>query len=262
MIHTWTKGLADEHMSEDMLVYLAPIIRRHPWWKARASLLLELLERGGIAPGARVLDAGCGWGVTLDALERRGYRADGLDISRRSLERLDRSGRELIEADLVAPLPGEIGTYDAVVALDVIEHIDDDRAAVANLCRLTRPGGLAIVSVPALPELYTEFDRVQGHRRRYVPETLSLAFKDSGLALEQMIWWGAWLVPILKRQRARPRGHDGMPAVQVYAQYVQVPRWPLSLALRIGFAVDQYRALNGSTRHGTSLLAVARRTRA
>ena len=63
-----------------------------------------------------------------------------------------------------------------MLALDVIEHIDDDRAAVARLGSLARPGGIVIVSVPALPELFTEFDRIQGHRRRYLPETLRAAF--------------------------------------------------------------------------------------
>ena len=123
-------------------------------------------------PPARVLDAGCGWGVTLAMLERRGYRAVGLDVSQRTLAQLDRErpGRELIEADLSRPIPAAVEPFDAVLALDVIEHLDDDRAVVERLGRLARPsGGLVVVSVPARPELFSEFDRIQGHRRRYDP---------------------------------------------------------------------------------------------
>ena len=74
-----------------------------------------------------------------------------MDISRRSLELLDRPGRQLVEADLAQPLEHVALTSDAVLALDVIEHLDDDRAVVARLATLVRPGGAVIVSVPATP---------------------------------------------------------------------------------------------------------------
>ena len=119
-----------------------------------------------------ILDVGCGWGVTLEALEKSGYHVLGMDISRRTLESLDRPDRRLVEADLANPWQIAAAS-DAVLALDVIEHLDDDRAAVARLEMLVRPGGVLIVSVPALPDLFSEFDAIQGHRRRYLPETLA-----------------------------------------------------------------------------------------
>lgn len=259
MIRTWSSGAADDHMSQDILIELEPIVRRHPWWRARTTLVLALLDRHGVVPGATVLDAGCGWGVTLQALEERGYRADGLDVSRRALECLDRPERALFEADLSEPVPREANQYDAVVALDVIEHLDDDRAAVAALWRLTRPGGIAVVSVPALPELFGEFDRIQGHRRRYLPATLRSVFDGSGFTVEQMLWWGEWLVPLLRLQRARTRLREDATPMQAYARYVRLPRWPLSVAVRLAFLVEHRRALSGRLRRGTSLVAVARR---
>ena len=114
----------------------------------RARLTLRLLRELGLGPPARVLDAGCGWGVTLDALEGSGYQAIGLDISRRALERLDRPGRTLIEADLARPFERTGPVNDAVLALDVIEHLDDDRSAVRRLGALVQPAGRLIVSVP------------------------------------------------------------------------------------------------------------------
>ena len=128
-----------------------------------------------------------------------------MDISRRALQQLDRPGRRLVEADLAQPLGQIAAASDAVLALDVIEHLDDDRAAVARLGMLVRPGVALIVSVPALPALFTEFDAIQGHRRRYLPETLGAAFADSGLLLDRIFWWGRWLVPALRRHRASPR---------------------------------------------------------
>jgi 2-polyprenyl-3-methyl-5-hydroxy-6-metoxy-1,4-benzoquinol methylase len=259
VITTWSQGAGNEHMPEEILVDLSAIIRRHPWWRARARLTLALLERWKIDPPARVLDAGCGWGVTLEFLERRGYRAVGLDISRRALETLDRPGRELAEADLARPLPSGLEPYDAVVALDVIEHLDEDRAAVSRLGRLVHPGGVVVVSVPALPELFTEFDAIQGHRRRYLPWTLREAFADSGLLVEQVVWWGAWLVPILQWQRARLRSRAGETASQAYRRYLRLPPWSLPWGFHLAFAWEQGRAIDGRSRTGTSLFAVARR---
>jgi 2-polyprenyl-3-methyl-5-hydroxy-6-metoxy-1,4-benzoquinol methylase len=257
-IATWNRGTADEHMDESLLTELGHVVRRHPWWRARADLTLALLARLGVRPPSSVVDVGCGWGVTLEALERVGYRAVGVDVSRRALERLDRPGRTLVEADITQAPPDGAGGHDAVLALDVVEHLDDDRGALANLGRLASPGGVVVVSVPALPELYGEFDEVLGHRRRYLPETIRAAFAGTGLALEQVLWWGAWAVPLLRRQRKRRRGEDGASPVAVYAKYLELPPWPVPSVLRLAYAAEQRRALEGRLKTGTSLIAVAR----
>ena len=234
MIQRWSVGVADENMAEDILVDLAPMIRRHPWWHARAALTIHLLNQLGVKPPARILDAGCGWGVTLDRLERRGYLAVGMDISRRTLERLNRPGRILIEADLTKPIDRDVPLHDVVLALDVIEHIDDDREAVHRLGTLVRPGGLVIVSVPALPDLFTEFDAIQGHRRRYLPETLRAAFADTGLELVRVFWWGSWLVPALRRQRARPRRTPGRNRIPGLPSISRAPALAFALGRETG----------------------------
>lgn len=263
MIRTWSEGSADEHMPEEILIDLGGLIGRHPWWSARSKLVLGLLDGLGVRPPARVLDAGCGWGTTLDALERAGYRAAGMDVSRRMLERLDRDRpeRALFVADLTRELPAGIEAFDAVLALDVIEHIDDDRGAVARLAELVRPGGVLIVSVPALPEFFTEFDAIQGHRRRYLPESLRAAFGGGPLELERIFWWGRWLVPLLGRQRRKKKGHQGESAAETYRRYLSLPPWPGPAVMRLGFALEQRRALRGKLITGTSLFAVARRTK-
>jgi SAM-dependent methyltransferase len=247
-------------MAEDILVDLAGIVRSHPWWRARAELVLTLLRELRILPPAKVLDAGCGWGITLEALERHGYETTGLDVSRKALERLDKPGRTLVQADLVKPFAGRFALQDAVLALDVIEHLDDDRATVARLGTLVKPAGILIVSVPALPELFSEFDSIQGHRRRYRPESLKCAFAGSDLKLERIFWWGQWLVPALRRQREMTRSHGDESAVQIYRKYLKFPPWPLPLLAELLFAWEKRRAIHGRLRTGTSLFAIARRS--
>ena len=260
MIARWSAGVADDNMAEDILVDLGDLIRRHPWWRARTRLTLALLNRLGMMPPSRVLDAGCGWGTTLEGLESAGYRVVGADISRRALLELEKPGRELVELDLTRSLPDAIEPFDAVLALDVIEHLDDDRGSVARLGELAHPGGLVVVSVPALPNLFTEFDAIQGHRRRYVPGSLRSAFEGSRLIVERVFWWGSWMVPILQMSRGKPRSRPGDSTAQVYRRYLSLPPWPAPLLFRAAFALEEKRALEGKLGVGTSLFAVARRS--
>ncbi len=165
----------------------------------------------------------------------------------------------LVQADLTKPIDRGNPKSDAVLALDVIEHLDDDRAAVRRLGGLVEPGGIVVVSVPALPELFSEFDEIQGHRRRYLPESLRQVFVHSDLELERIFWWGRWLVPVLRRRRSRPPARPGEPASESYRRYLQLPPWPLHWVAQAAFVWENRAAVRGRLQIGTSLFAVARR---
>jgi SAM-dependent methyltransferase len=258
MIETWSKGPADDNMSEAILVESLARVRRHPWWIARARLALAVLRAHGITPPASVFDVGCGWGVNLQALEDAGYRATGLDISPQILQAIDRPGRRLIEADLNQPPPAAHELCGGALLLDVLEHLDDDQGTVRRIAPLVQPGGTLVVSVPALPELFSEFDRIQGHRRRYVPDTLRKAFGDTGFAVQKIFWWGSWMVPVLRRMRQKAVvRHQAAP--KTYVDYLRLPPWPGPLLMRSLFAWEHRRALREKLATGTSLFAVARR---
>ena len=261
MIDVWSVNDTDDNMPAEILTRLVSQMSAHPWWQARTSLLLKLLGRHGISPGARILEAGCGWGTNLVALERAGYEVTGLDISRGMLEMLDSPNRCLIQADLTQPLPEDFKPYDAVVAMDVIEHIDDDKQAVQTLAKLCRPGGLILVSVPALPELWSEFDEIQGHRRRYLPQTLENAFEGSGLNKLSRFWWGGWMVPILRVQRRldRARRPEGLTDWELYSYYSRVPGFLGRQLMKLFFFFDHHWAPLGLNPFGTSLLMLAQK---
>jgi SAM-dependent methyltransferase len=255
MITTWSRGPADDNMPEEMLVDTLEKVRRHPWWLARAKLALAVLAHQGIQPPAKIADVGCGWGVNLQSLETAGYKVSGLDISRQILQCIDRPDRNLIEADLNQPLPVDAGKSDGLLALDVIEHLDDDANATRQFARLLRPGGIAVISVPARPDLFSEFDEIQGHRRRYLPDRLRQAFDGSGLEVIELFWWGAWMVPVLRRMRKKSKGS----APRTYSEYLKLPSAPVRAAMNLVYAWEQPRALHGRLKTGTSLFAVARR---
>ncbi len=260
MISVWSKGCADDNMPEAMLVETLARVRQHPWWRARARLALALLQKGNLFPPAPILDVGCGWGVNLQALEAAQYQAAGLDISRQILELIDQPGRRLIEADLNQPPPVARELYAGLLLLDVLEHLDDDRGTLRRLAPLAQPGALLVASVPALPELFSDFDDIQGHRRRYLPDTLRAAFDDTGFTVENIFWWGGWMVPVLRRMRRKHAGQPPPGAPKTYADYLRLPPWPAPWLMRALYAWEHPRALAGRLRTGTSLFAVARRS--
>jgi hypothetical protein len=142
----------------------------------------------------------------------------------------------------------------------VLEHLNDERFTLGRLAGLLRPGGVFIVSVPALPELFSDFDRIQAHRRRYLPDSFRAVFEGTGLVPTKVFWWGTWMVPILKRMRLGP-GSTRPSAPKTYSDYLRLPPWPGPLFMKLMFAREKGRALDGRLRSGSSLFAVGTRAR-
>ena len=123
-------------------------------------------------------------------LEERGYDVVSSDFSPAAVDVLrDRVRGGVVRADMTdLPLPDR--SFDAVVAGEVIEHIEDDRGALSESVRVLRPGGVLALSVPAHPEWFGSSDRWAGHVRRYTRPRLEQAIGDAGLALERLRPWG------------------------------------------------------------------------
>ncbi|MBU1181330.1 MAG: class I SAM-dependent methyltransferase, partial [Proteobacteria bacterium] len=91
---------------------------------------------------------------------------------------------------LVSSLPFPDGMFDLVCALDIVEHVDDDDGAFAELSRVAALGAAFLLSVPLHPSQWTAFDDFVGHRRRYEPEYLLAKLKEHGFTVEQSAIYG------------------------------------------------------------------------
>jgi SAM-dependent methyltransferase len=166
-------------MTPDELQTMLSSDERHWWYRGRRRVLRAQLDRLPLAPGARLLDAGCGSGRTLDELVRYG-RVSGIDLSPQAVAAAQRRGHQDVRVGRVEQLPFADGTFDVVTCLDVIEHTPDDRASLAELRRVARPGGLLLVTVPAYQGLWSWHDEVNLHFRRYDSASLRAAAREAG----------------------------------------------------------------------------------
>jgi len=144
------------------------------------------------------MDIGCSSGLLLELLRRRLPNATlvGADYVRGPLESLAARmpGFPLLQFDLVScPLPE--GCVDAVVALNVLEHIDDDLGALRQIRRILRPGGVAVIEVPAGPHLYDLYDKELLHFRRYSMSELLTKVRESNLEIVSQSHLGFFLYP-------------------------------------------------------------------
>lgn len=159
-----------------------------PRHELREKLLLDLFLAAD--PGSRVLNVGAGQGSFTRLLEGRGFDVVSSDVSPVAVDVLrNRVRGGVLRADMT-DLPFPDCSFDALVAGEVIEHIEDDRGALSEAARVLRPGGILALSVPAHPEWFGASDSWAGHARRYTRRRLEQAIGDAGLALERLRPWG------------------------------------------------------------------------
>jgi len=141
----------------------------HHWWfVGRRRLFARLIRQLGVAPNAAILDVGSSTGTNLRMLRSAGFtNFEGVDISPESKRFCESKGLGAIRLGSILELPYAGDSFDLVLATDVIEHVDDDQTALGEVWRVLRPGGAALITVPAFPSLWGLQDTVAEHKRRY-----------------------------------------------------------------------------------------------
>jgi SAM-dependent methyltransferase len=166
-----------------------------------------MLRRLVLPAGARVLDAGCGTGRNLAEYRALGW-AVGVDVSRAALSRPASEHGGAVAAASVEALPFRAGAFDLVCATDVVEHLDDDVAALDGMRRVAAPGGYLLLTVPAYQALWSDSDVQLHHRRRYTAPGLSGAVAAAGGRVERTTYFNSVLLPAIavarRVRRARP----------------------------------------------------------
>ena len=200
-------------------------------------------DRLGLRPGDRLLDLGCGFGRHAFEALRRGARVVACDMAVPELEQVAATAFAMKEAGEIAPtlsctsvngdgtkLPFADGSFDRIIASEVMEHVPDDGAALSEFIRVLRPGGTIAITVPAefpekicwkLSDEYYAPKSVGGHVRIYAESELRQKMKDAGLlpgsshrahALHAPYWW--------LRCAVGPRNETNV-AVKAYTKFLE-----------------------------------------
>jgi len=234
---------------------MAELDELHWWYRARREVLAALIERTMDLPRkANILEVGCGTGHNIKMLERFG-KVDGIEIdpeARAFAEK--RLGRSIASAPL-PEMPGvQRNHYDLVAALDVVEHIEDDKAAVAALASCLKPGGKILVTVPAHQWMWSAHDELNHHKRRYSKAGLKALIQGSGLCLDSIGYFNSLLFPLAVGARLaakltrRGGGDDSLP-----------PK-PVNYVFERAFAAERRLVGKVPLPPGLSLFAVASAT--
>jgi len=184
----------------DRLARIADLETSHFWFAGRRALVERLLQRH-VARVTSAVDVGCGTGSFLEVLDTYADHVVGIDPL------ADPSAGRVLAGE-AERLPFEAASLDLVTALDVLEHVDDG-AALAEMRRVLRLGGWAVVTVPAFPFLWSERDELAGHRRRYRRADIVALFEASGFAVLETGYYQFALFPLLVASRIAARRRPG-----------------------------------------------------
>ena len=153
------------------------------------------------------------------------------------------------------PDPKQVGRYRLIVALDVLEHIDDPRPVVSELARRLAPGGWFVATVPAFQSLWTAHDDLNHHKRRYRLAELEALLSEPGMEIVESRYFFSWLA-ILKWVVARVER-----VVRPTSKPPAVPFGPFNAAALTVSRIEQWLLGDSHPPFGSSALVVARRTR-
>ena len=237
-----------------------------------------------LPPAARtVLEIGCGQGAVGTRLAAaRDYLGVEPDATSYQVarDRIDRLGRGEVRHGRVEDVVDAGLTFDLVCAFEVVEHLEDDVAALKEWAGRVRPGGWLMISTPAFQGRYGAWDAIVGHYRRYEPEAFAQLLRDAGLDDPQVVVYGAGLGTVLETGRnliGRRRlgrtggslpvqGADGRVAVDDVAMAEltsgsgRLLQPPAAAGLAVQVATAPFRALQRAfPTRGTGLVALARR---
>lgn len=230
--------------------------RRHWWFLGRRRIVERILDTYGPPPGLLpVLDFGCGPGTFLPSLAKHGP-VHGVDGDPEAVRICQRDGfADVSHVPATAPLAFEDGTFGLAVALDVIEHIEDDLQALRELRRVMRRGGTLLVTVPAFPLLWGDQDEISHHFRRYRRRQLLDRLRAAGFDPVVSSYFNTALFPAVAAVRLGRRVLR--PPTAEHSDFEVGPAW-INRPLTKLFASEAPLATHGVLPFGVSLLAVSR----
>jgi SAM-dependent methyltransferase len=258
---------------------------QHFWHRYRKTIILQALQRHGADPCRPLVDLGCGAGVVATYLSQHGYRVDYADVHTKALQ----VARQRFEATLgaTAPLPRfirvditrgfPIDDYHGYLLLDVLEHLPDDVAVMRALhshmrdalAKRAPAGGVSespdfvLFTVPAFPSLWSPWDDLEKHKRRYTQATVRRLCEEAGFEVMRAtcfffpLFFAAAVVKAIRLAGRVLRGRAA--AAQAITDLAEGKTTPALSKLVLALLAPERSWLgHGNLPLGTSILVLAR----
>ncbi|HEY7289293.1 MAG TPA: class I SAM-dependent methyltransferase [Vicinamibacterales bacterium] len=237
---------------------------RHFWFRGFRTFVGPLLRRAasrahGDGSVLRLLDCGCGTGANLTLLNRYG-RAYGFDLTEVGLRLGRQAGRTLLARATATAAPFPTDSFDVVTSFDVLYSLDDvsERAAIAEMYRVLKPGGFAIVNVAAMESLRGDHSVLSHEIRRYSRIDLREKLEAAGFRVERITYTNVSLyLPMLVARTLQRR--RGLKAEQESLQEITVPPAPINGLLTVVLWMEGVYLRFFDAPAGSSLLCLARK---
>ena len=228
----------------------------HWWLASRRRMVVDwVAQRYPGRHDLRILDVGCGTGMMLLDLAGLGT-AQGIDVSDEALRFCRQRGLQNVQKGNVVALPFEEASFDVLTGVDILEHIEDDVAAVREWGRVLKPGGRLFLFVPAHRWLWSLQDEISGHQRRYTARGLRQVIGRAGLLVERQSYVSTYLFPVILLGRLWLKVLRRFREVK--SENTLHPSWSNGMLRRIFSAeIPLLRRMNFPV--GASLLCVARK---
>ncbi len=229
------------------------------WWRARREILAETIKRyAPTLPRAdmRVAEVGCGTGGNLPMLAQFG-EVLGAEHEPEALVQLRQQYGDtyrVMQHSVPAPLPGP---FSILGMFDVLEHIEDDAGAMEWVSRQLAPGGIAVITVPAFPFLWSEHDEAVHHFRRYTTDAL-LRLVPPSLEILHTTYFNSLLFAPIAAVRVAMKLLPKRPAGQAQTHGTQTPEPFNSLFYQL-FRLERHLVPAHRCPVGVSVLCVLRR---
>lgn len=238
-------------MNPNAYVQLSAVEDHHWWHVARRQILRRQLAALHLPEHASILEVGSGTGGNLSMLAEFGA-VSGLEMSDQAIALAHQRARgaRLLRGLCPQDLPAE--RFDLVCLFDVLEHIEDDGAALLALRAILAPGGRLVISVPAYGWMWSPHDAHLHHWRRYGRSPMVRQLEAAGLRVTSASYFNTLLFPLALAARAFDKV-----AGQAKSTGADIPAAPVNALLRWIFALERHLLGRLSLPFGLSLLVVA-----